>query len=370
MAIKAKPAIRQRRRESGGGVVRCSTCSMATPLSVGSAAEVWGGADCSITGVRGENGELMGTSTSAQRTAVPIDAQDEPRGDIRTPHQGQLFVGIRPLGWFPDEHMRDRGAAMHLGGDQQRIIDAFVEVATTPLLAGFNDGAHAVLDVCREILGVDDGAMIDDSSGEVSTLVAASDPYLLDVFASRHTHGMKGVRECLRGAIPVSREIPREGFVIDPVVKQLSTDGFRHEHFVPMRLRGKPVGALAMFDRRVESLGPEDLILAQGIADSSAAVLEGVRSLADATLVIAQLRGALDSRIVIEQAKGIVAERLNVDLPAAFDHLRRSARSQRRPLNDLCSEVVSTRNVLDPLLVHEMVQAKEGKKSSHHGGDR
>jgi hypothetical protein len=121
-----------------------------------------------------------------------------------------------------------------------------------------------------------------------------------------------------------------------------------------------------MFDRRAESLGPEDLILAQGIADSSAAVLEGVRSLADATLVIAQLRGALDSRIVIEQAKGIVAERLNSDLSAAFEHLRRSARSQRRSLGDLCAEVVATRNVLDPLIVQHMVQTAEGK-APHRG---
>jgi len=266
--------------------------------------------------------------------------------------------------------MYDRGGALDLRDDHQRIIDAFVEVSTTPLLAGFNDGAHAVLDVCREVFGVDVGAMIEDPLGDAGTLVAASDRQLLDVFASRHAHGMKGVRECLRGAIPISREIPREGFVIDPVVKQLSANGFRHEHFVPMRLRGRPVGALAMFDRRAESLGPEDLILAQGIADSSAAVLEGVRSLADATLVIAQLRGALDSRIVIEQAKGIVAERLNVDLSAAFDHLRRSARSQRRPLGDLCGEVVSTRNVLDPLLVQEMVYKSldDGVKSS--GNDR
>lgn len=259
---------------------------------------------------------------------------------------------------------------MRVSSDHQLIIDAFVEVATTPLLTGFNDGAHAVLDVCREVFGVDEGVMIDGPVSDSGTLVATSDPLLLDVFSSPHAHGMKGVRECLRGATPVSREIPREGFVIDPVMKQLSGAGFRYEHFVPMRVRGKAVGALAMFDRRSESLGPEELILAQGIADSSAAVLEGVRSLADATLVIAQLRGALDSRIVIEQAKGIVAERLKLGLPAAFDHLRRSARSQRRSLGDLCSEVVATRNVIDPLLVQQMVHNGGAGGARSHESDQ
>lgn len=312
----------------------------------------------------------MSQSTTAQRTVVPNTKGNEERRDFRTPHRGHLYVGIPLMGWFPVGYMFNRGGAMGLAVDHQRIIDAFVEVATTPLLAGFNDGAHAVIDVCREVFGIDDGAMIDDQGGELGSLVASSDPYLLDVFASRHAHGMKGVRECLRGSIPVSREIPRDGLVIDPVVKQLSIAGFRHEHFVPMRLRGKPVGALAMFDRRVESLGPEDLILAQGIADSSAAVLEGVRSLADATLVIAQLRGALDSRIVIEQAKGIVSERLNVGLPAAFDHLRRSARSQRRLLGELCAEVVATRNILDPVLAHDAAHVDRRKESAIQGGER
>jgi AmiR/NasT family two-component response regulator len=97
-------------------------------------------------------------------------------------------------------------------------------------------------------------------------------------------------------------------------------------------------------------------MLAQGIADSSAAILDGVRSLADATLVIAQLRTALDSRVFIEQAKGIVAERLNVSVGAAFEHLRRSARTQRRSLTALCEEVTRSRNVIDPLvgqIVHD-----------------
>ena len=234
--------------------------------------------------------------------------------------------------------------------DNQRIVEAFVDVVTTPLLAGFNDGSHAILEVCGDVFGVDGAAMIDHGSEESGVLTATTDSELIDVFSSRHGHGMKGVRECMRSSVVVSREIPREGFVIDPTVKHLSGRGFRHEHFVPMRLSGRPIGALALFDRRSETLNPDDLLLAQGIADSSAAVLDGVRSLADATLVIAQLRNALDSRVYIEQAKGIVAERLNIDVTAAFDHLRRSARTQRRSLTALCEEIISRRNVIDPLV--------------------
>lgn len=243
--------------------------------------------------------------------------------------------------------------------DNQRIVEAFVEVVTTPLVTGFSDGAQAILGVCSDVLGVDGVAMIDHESDENGVLTATTDTELVDVFSSRHGHGMKGVRECIRTSSAISREVPREGFVIDPAVKRLSGRGIRHEHFVPMRLSGRPVGVLALFDRRAETLDPDDLMLAQGIADSSAAVLDGVRSLADATLVIAQLRGALDSRVVIEQAKGIVAERLNVSVGAAFEHLRTSARTQRRSLTVLCEQIIQSRNAIDPLMGQAMRDGRD-----------
>ena len=55
-----------------------------------------------------------------------------------------------------------------------------------------------------------------------------------------------------------------------------------------------------------------------------------------------QLQTALDSRIVIEQAKGIVAARDAISPDEAFHKIRAQARSERRKLHDLASEIVST----------------------------
>jgi hypothetical protein len=55
-----------------------------------------------------------------------------------------------------------------------------------------------------------------------------------------------------------------------------------------------------------------------------------------------QLQIALDSRIVIEQAKGILAERQAIGVEAAFEQMRREARSRRMRLHDLASGVVAT----------------------------
>jgi ANTAR domain len=57
-----------------------------------------------------------------------------------------------------------------------------------------------------------------------------------------------------------------------------------------------------------------------------------------------QLQTALDSRVVIEQAKGIVAMRESISPDEAFQKIRRQARSERRKLYDLATEIVSTTN--------------------------
>lgn len=54
----------------------------------------------------------------------------------------------------------------------------------------------------------------------------------------------------------------------------------------------------------------------------------------------AQLMRALESRVVIEQAKGVLAERYALPIDAAFDVLRRSARSNRSSIHELAARVV------------------------------
>ena len=56
----------------------------------------------------------------------------------------------------------------------------------------------------------------------------------------------------------------------------------------------------------------------------------------------AQLEQALGSRVVIEQAKGVLAERLGIGVDAAFDVLRRAARSNRMKLRTLAERVVAS----------------------------
>lgn len=113
----------------------------------------------------------------------------------------------------------------------------------------------------------------------------------------------------------------------------------------PVRLAGAPVGsinvyrrepytwdesdraALAAFDRIVERL------LAAAIVSESREAL------------VTQLQHALEARVEIERAVGIVMATENVDAAAAFERLRRVARSSRRPVRDIACEVARLRRL-------------------------
>jgi ANTAR domain len=61
-----------------------------------------------------------------------------------------------------------------------------------------------------------------------------------------------------------------------------------------------------------------------------------------------QLQTALDSRIVVEQAKGVLMEREGLSAQAAFERLRRQARSRSIRLDDLARQLIAGRRAEPP----------------------
>lgn len=116
--------------------------------------------------------------------------------------------------------------------------------------------------------------------------------------------------------------------------------GFRSVHALPMRVRGRTIGALNMFRADLGQMGDDDVIVAQALADVATISIIQQRASADAQAVTEQLQGALNSRIVIEQAKGVVAEALGIDMQAAFSRVRDHARNSNLRLGDVASSLI------------------------------
>ncbi|MBB4904061.1 GAF and ANTAR domain-containing protein [Actinophytocola algeriensis] len=113
--------------------------------------------------------------------------------------------------------------------------------------------------------------------------------------------------------------------------------GFASVHVLPLRRHAETVGALALFR---DTEGTADARIAQAVADIAALCILQARALRRSEELAGQLQHALDSRVVIEQAKGVLAERLGLEMSAAFTALRNYARSHNARVAELASSIV------------------------------
>lgn len=119
--------------------------------------------------------------------------------------------------------------------------------------------------------------------------------------------------------------------------------GHRSLLAIPLAAQDRRLGACTLFDRRSRPWTAAETSTLRAMADVVAAHLVLERQLEEARVLSSQLSHALASRIVIEQAKGMLAERHGLDVSTAFDRMRRHARSSRRSLHAVASDIVAGR---------------------------
>jgi len=115
--------------------------------------------------------------------------------------------------------------------------------------------------------------------------------------------------------------------------------GIRSVHSLPMRLRGRTIGALNMFRTAAGAMREDDVVVAQALADVATIAILQHEVAADALLLNSQLSQALNSRVIIEQAKGKVSESAGIDMDDAFQLLRSHARNHNVRLTILCRDI-------------------------------
>jgi hypothetical protein len=115
---------------------------------------------------------------------------------------------------------------------------------------------------------------------------------------------------------------------------------FRSVHALPLRLRGRAIGALNLFRAVAGPLPEPDLALGQALADVATIGILQERAIHRGGQLNEQLQLALNSRVIIEQAKGVLTQYGGLQLAAAFDDLRHYAHSHNVKLADLARRVV------------------------------
>jgi transcriptional regulator with GAF, ATPase, and Fis domain len=202
--------------------------------------------------------------------------------------------------------------------------------------------ADRLVNACVEVLGVTAaGIMLADQDSSLRVFASTNEESrMLELLELQNDDG-----PCL--------EAYRTGQTVDGVdLSQFVTRwpsfapaaisaGITTAYAVPMRLRDQTIGALNLFLADTEPFGTHELDVARVMADMATIGIINNWSIRQQESLAQQLQGALSSRVVIEQAKGVLAEREGLSMGTAFEYLRRTARSSRRPLVDVAGDMVN-----------------------------
>jgi len=207
-------------------------------------------------------------------------------------------------------------------------------------------------DRCVDVLDVGAaGVMLVSPAGDLKVVASSSDAMrVLEVFEIQSAEGP--CIDCVRSGEPiVNHDLDHAAKGWPRFAPKAVAAGFVAVHALPMRLRGRVIGALNMFLTEHGAMRDADVLAAQAFADVATIAVLSHRAASDAQRLNDQLTLALNTRIVIEQAKGVVAEAAGVDMEHAVERLRRHARSHNLRLTDLATDVtmkVLTADQLDP----------------------
>lgn len=226
---------------------------------------------------------------------------------------------------------------------ETRLARAMVELADT-LVDDFDvvELLARLTDRCVEVLEVDGaaGLMLVAPGGDLRVMASSSETMrVLELFELQAQEGP--CLDCFRTGQPVvNQDLEQVNGRWPAFAAEALAAGFRSVHALPMRLRGRVIGALNLFWVEAGPMGQADIEAAQALADVATIAVLHHRAAADARVLNEQLTHALNSRVVIEQAKGMVAERLSLDMGDAFDALRRYARSNNMLLMHVAQAVI------------------------------
>jgi GAF domain-containing protein len=108
----------------------------------------------------------------------------------------------------------------------------------------------------------------------------------------------------------------------------------------PLPYNQDAVGVVAVLSGRSHPWSPEAELALLAFTDLAALLIATMMQGEQQSELAGQLQGALNSRQIIEQAKGVLIGTRGISARTAYEQLRAQARSERRKLAELCSDVV------------------------------
>jgi transcriptional regulator with GAF, ATPase, and Fis domain len=203
---------------------------------------------------------------------------------------------------------------------------------------------------CVHLFGaVEAGLMLADPAGHLRYMASSSErAKVLELFELQTEEGP--CLDCFRtGEQVVNQRLDDPAGPWPRFSVKAAAAGFVSAHALPLRVRGRVIGAINLFHATDRELDATDVLLGQAMADIATIGILQARTLTQATVVADQLQEALKSRITLEQAKGRLAERAGIELDEAFSRLRDYARHHNLGLTSVAAAFLSGAVTADDL---------------------
>jgi GAF domain-containing protein len=198
-----------------------------------------------------------------------------------------------------------------------------------------------LVEECKLILDVSEaGLVLADSDAGLQVMASTSERSSLIEALQLREHEGPCMQCYATGEVVTIHDIRELGDRWQKFSELALEQGFLSVHAVPLRLRGRTIGALNLFRETAGALNDDDAAIAQALADVSTIGIMQERLIREQTVISDQLQRALDARVVIEQAKGVLAQSHRIPVDDAFVRLRNYARVNDARLVDVASKVV------------------------------
>ena len=233
-------------------------------------------------------------------------------------------------------------------------IDPAVLARNVSALAGLDAerdlgrAMQQITSAARELLRVDGaGLMLADERGVLRWATASDQPTQIIEEGQERLGQGPCVNAFVEHAPMVMRDATKEpqwGKITDVVTGQEMRAGLS----VPVQLEGGPIGTLDLYSAEPRDWDQAEISAAQVYAALAATLLSQAVGAQVKGRLAEQLQTAFAHRTRIERAKGMLMMQEGIDDAEAFERLRSSARSSRRPLIEVVDEVLSGQRLSRP----------------------
>ncbi len=202
---------------------------------------------------------------------------------------------------------------------------------------------HRLVHTCQDLLDVDAAAvMMGDAHGRLRTMATTDE----DAAFAELVRLQNGNGPCTDSyhvgelvSVPdIAAEYERRPKLVTAMIKY----GYNSLQAIPMRLQGRPLGALTLLRRQPGHLNDDDVHLAQALADSAVlALMHWSAEPARVDDVITRVQSAIAAKATLEIAKGMVAQYADTTISKAAQLLTAYANGRRIRLTETAHALVT-----------------------------